>query len=272
MRLCQLCRPEDFGRQSRSQGESNLKIGPFGFSQQDLVIPVAGIPLTVVRTYNSLNPRRGDFGYGWTYAINDLDVVLDEEREEIEGWPLDIVEAPTQRFSQRTGGGRNVTLTLPDGQRTTFAFYFDGPHTCVAGAPSPYCWFARWQAAPGIHWGLEAQGNNTLNTVLASWGKGNPYWEAGDSRLPIDDFDFRGFVLTNLDGTKYFLDRDDHGEYEVLTQEGSNYVVHAWAKPRLSRIEQRTGDKIYIQSDQIYHNKPTNGVTRGLYFNGAMMG
>jgi RHS repeat-associated protein len=248
--------------------ESNLKIGQFGFSQQDLVIPVAGIPLTVVRTYNSLNLRRGDFGYGWTYSLNDVDVVLDEERQETEGWSLGNEEDPAEFFSQRIGGGRNVTLTLPDGQRTTFAFYFDGPHTCVSGAPSPYCWFGRWQAAPGVRtWGLEAQGNNTLNTLLASWGTGQPYWEAGgDSRLPMDAFDFRGFVLTNLDGTKYFLDREDGGEYSVLTQEGSNYVVQAWGKPRLSRIEQRTGDKIYIQSDQVYHTNPTNGVTRRIIF------
>ncbi|SPE59305.1 hypothetical protein SBV1_310029 [Verrucomicrobia bacterium] len=48
--------------------ESNLKLGQFSFSQSDLSIPVAGIPLTVVRTYNSLNPMLGDFGYGLNLA------------------------------------------------------------------------------------------------------------------------------------------------------------------------------------------------------------
>ena len=38
------------------------------FSEQDLVIAVNGIPLTVTRTYRSLNPRSADFGYGWTYG------------------------------------------------------------------------------------------------------------------------------------------------------------------------------------------------------------
>jgi hypothetical protein len=37
------------------------------------VDPVNGIPLTVVRTYNSLNPRAGDFGVSWTYALNSMD-------------------------------------------------------------------------------------------------------------------------------------------------------------------------------------------------------
>ena len=39
------------------------KLGQFSFSEQDLVLPLNGIPLTVTRKYNSLNPRSGDFGY-----------------------------------------------------------------------------------------------------------------------------------------------------------------------------------------------------------------
>src|SRR5439155_17490209 len=64
-----MSRPEFFTLLNEARRNVILKLGQFSFSQQDLVIPVAGIPLTVVRTYNSLNLRRGDFGYGWTYAI-----------------------------------------------------------------------------------------------------------------------------------------------------------------------------------------------------------
>jgi hypothetical protein len=83
--------------------DSNLKIGQFSFSQQDLVIPVNGIPLTVTRTYNSINPDKGDFGYSWTYALNDMDVALDETRDETAtGYPDDDDESPAVEFSQRT--------------------------------------------------------------------------------------------------------------------------------------------------------------------------
>ncbi len=61
--------------------DNALKIGQFSFSEQDLVIPVNGIPLTVVRTYNSFNLVQGDFGYNWTYALNDMDAVIDEDRQ-----------------------------------------------------------------------------------------------------------------------------------------------------------------------------------------------
>jgi hypothetical protein len=52
MRLRQLCHAEDFTRAAGRQEESQLKIGLFSFSEQDLVIPVNGFRLTGTRTYN----------------------------------------------------------------------------------------------------------------------------------------------------------------------------------------------------------------------------
>ena len=109
------------------QLESQLKIGQFGFSEQDLVIPVSGIPLTVTRTYNSLNPRSGDFGYAWKMALNSMDVQLDEQRQPVtigtDEAPFADVEEDANNLplvvSLRVGGGWDVTLTLPDGRRTT---------------------------------------------------------------------------------------------------------------------------------------------------------
>ena len=109
---------------------TQLKIGQFSFSEQDLVLPVNGIPLTVTRTYNSLNPRSGDFGYSWTYALNSMDVQLDDQRQDV---TIGSDQAPFADddtdanglpavVNIRTGGGLDVTLTLPDGRRTTFAF------------------------------------------------------------------------------------------------------------------------------------------------------
>jgi hypothetical protein len=52
--------------------ESDLKIGHFSFSEEDLVLPVNGFPLTITRTYNSLNLKKGEFGRSWTYTFSDL--------------------------------------------------------------------------------------------------------------------------------------------------------------------------------------------------------
>ena len=59
------------------------QVGQFSFTEQDLVIPVNGIPLTVTRTYSSLNPRSADFGYSWTYTLIGMDVELDDERQDV---------------------------------------------------------------------------------------------------------------------------------------------------------------------------------------------
>jgi len=103
---------------ARIPAQHQLKIGQFSFSVQDLVVPVSGMPLTVVRTYNSFNLNQGDFGYGWTYAINDVNLEIDEFREKRR------IDSAEGRFSLRVGGGRDVTLTLPDGNRTTFSLLF----------------------------------------------------------------------------------------------------------------------------------------------------
>ncbi len=49
--------------------EGNMKIGNFSLSFVDLSIPVSGLAINVVRTYDSRDNRKRDFGIGW-----DLDI------------------------------------------------------------------------------------------------------------------------------------------------------------------------------------------------------
>jgi len=53
---------------SNSVSNSDLKIGQFSFTEQDMTIPVNGIPLIVTRTLRFDEPEQGDFGFSWTYA------------------------------------------------------------------------------------------------------------------------------------------------------------------------------------------------------------
>ena len=53
----------------------DLKLGNFTLSFTDLSIPVSGIPITVTRTYDSLNAdSRDDLGYGWRLELRDTNV------------------------------------------------------------------------------------------------------------------------------------------------------------------------------------------------------
>jgi RHS repeat-associated protein len=238
--------------------DSNLKLGQFSFSQQDIIIPVNGIPLTVTRTYNSLNPDKGDFGYSWTYTLGDMDVALDETREEDLGWVDDFsnVGEPGQEreFSQRSAGGRDVTLTLPNGRRTTF--YYTPTHDML-GDETP-----AWTAAPGNPAGLTlaAQGNPQYQLP----GIGGNGWVGGgmndDMNTPYEAGDFPGFILTTPDNTRYIINREDLGTYDM-----DNYIVHAYGKPHLAEIDEPSDNKITINQSGITYIAPNNAQKQVLF-------
>jgi len=75
----------------------NYKPGRVKFTINDFTLPVAGLPITISRTYDSLQRNRvGDFGFGWSLAISSPQITVDP--------------------------AHNVTITLADGSRKTFYF------------------------------------------------------------------------------------------------------------------------------------------------------
>ncbi len=76
----------------------DLKVGNFELSFTDLEVPVSGIPITITRTYRSLDKTKGDFGVGWNLSF-----------------------ACTYTIDPNF----NVTLNLPDGKRATFFIGID---------------------------------------------------------------------------------------------------------------------------------------------------
>jgi RHS repeat-associated protein len=54
----------------------NVKVGNFTLSYRDLSIPVAGIPIQVVRTYDSRIKSSQDFGFGWSLSYNTVTVQI----------------------------------------------------------------------------------------------------------------------------------------------------------------------------------------------------
>ncbi|MGD8813064.1 MAG: Ig-like domain-containing protein, partial [Anaerolineales bacterium] len=73
------------------------KPGRVRFTLVDLTVPLTGLPITIGRTYDSLERNLpGDFGHGWSLAIGN----------------------PRLKVNQ----AHDVTLTMPDGRRVTFFF------------------------------------------------------------------------------------------------------------------------------------------------------
>jgi len=233
--------------------ESNLKIGQFSFSQQDLIIPVNGIPLTVTRSYNSQDPHEGDFGYGWTYTLSDMNVVIDEVRQQ-------KTDKRSNTYSIRIGGNRDVTLTLPNGQRTTF--YYNPRYS-----PGTIQYYPQWQVGPG------APPNTTLvpgpnsaqvEDLYPEINGQQPYWEdlANHSDVPDSAYDFPSFILTTSDGTKYLLGRQNLGAHPMsggagTGDTGNGYTDQAWGTPYLAKIIERNSNTINFATNAITFNSPS---------------
>jgi len=159
--------------------EGELKLGNFQLSFTDLAIPVAGIPISVTRTYDTLTANdEDDFGFGW----------------------FDLV---TKGFQ----AGDKVYLTLPGGQRETFTFapeldrlggFLVDPITGSGGLYHP-------------RFISESDSNNvlTVDDVLITLSESGQY--AGLAGLlynPIEPYFGGQYTLTTGEGIVYDIDAE----------------------------------------------------------------
>ncbi|QDU59615.1 tRNA3(Ser)-specific nuclease WapA precursor [Planctomycetes bacterium Pan216] len=166
--------------------EGNAKIGHFTMSVTDLEVPLAGIPITVGRTYDTRQADdAGDFGFGWT-----LDIADGEIRETVRN-----VEA--ERTSGLFGAtpfriGTRVYLTGPDGERGGYTF-----DPVPEGGALGTLWRPRFIADPGVFHEL------SVDPV--------PLQQSADGTFALYLFGLNWnpsvYTLTTKDGTEYRYDQ-----------------------------------------------------------------
>ncbi|MCA9405380.1 MAG: hypothetical protein KC684_02500 [Candidatus Omnitrophica bacterium] len=101
--------------------DGNAKVGNFTVSFEDITIPVAGIPITLVRTYDSREKTAGDFGFGWQLSSNDIQI--QESRVLGSGWQQPLNHPPIPElpyYSLEETEPHYITVTYPDGQVDRF--------------------------------------------------------------------------------------------------------------------------------------------------------
>lgn len=100
------------------------KVGNFTLAFQDLSIPVACLPITVTRVYDSRDTTRGDFGVGWRLDLQTMRLRV--SREHGSAWHVDLIEVPgpfgfpIPTFVLVEDDVHKVSLTLPDGHVEEF--------------------------------------------------------------------------------------------------------------------------------------------------------
>ena len=192
----------------------DLKLGRLLLPVTDLTIPVAGIPITVTRVYDSLEANRsGDFGFGWSLALQNARI-----QESIPTDPWEKQGIPPFFGGQTFDYGTRVTLLAPDGRRIGFTFQPKVRDLSIPGGPPVNHLFGtvykpHYQPDPGVYYKLEAD-----DDALQITGDGSvKQYLTGFSYNP------RAYKLTARDGTIYRYDQFDG--LQTITNRNGNVLT-----------------------------------------------
>ena len=99
-----------------------MKIGNFTLSNDDLNIPLAGLPITVTRNYDSRKSnQKGDFGNGWDLGLSNLKLEITSNIGE-KGWYQQITKSGFfSLYEIKESKEHKVTITYPTGEVEEFS-------------------------------------------------------------------------------------------------------------------------------------------------------
>ena len=233
--------------------QSRAKIGQLLFTETDIEVPSEGLPLILSRTYDSFNPKGGDFGPGWTLSLYDLQVEINEQRDV---WIDPETEDP---FEVRVGGRRDLTVTLPGGARTTFRHQLT-PGPTDGGIPC-FCYEANWVAPPGVSATLTAMGNRELRFIPFQQEM-PPFWTDAGPGTPWENYDFRGWNLTNTDGSVMEIGRPWVGSVPLETASVLPRSVEVYGAPTLRSIKLPSGERVEVSNGETIRIDQVNALNR----------
>src|SRR5262249_20031728 len=135
--------------------ERNAKVGDLTLFFTDLTVPLPGLPIQIIRSYDSRDKRLGDFGFGWTLGLKN--VRLEKNRNLGKNWTEDAtVSNGFSTFCLVPNSERFVTVTFPDGRVYKFQ--------AVSG---PRCQRFSLITAPRLQFQQVPTGPGTFGATLA---------------------------------------------------------------------------------------------------------
>lgn len=114
--------------------KGSMKVGHFSVSFVDLQVPVAGLPITLTRTYDSRNLSRGDFGHGWRLDVSSVSAQANGPAGQ--GWGVQTSPGPFTQFCYYPTRAHVVTITMSDGR--VYEFEPVLARTCQSFDPTIY--------------------------------------------------------------------------------------------------------------------------------------
>jgi RHS repeat-associated protein len=237
----------------RAVAEGEQKVGNFRVSFTDLSVPLAGIPIEVIRTYDSRDKRAGDFGVGWTLDVRNMR--LQESVEAGLGWEATVTPGFLPNYCIQPKRSHAVSVTMPNNEVLRFE-----------AVPTPQCsrvyppreTTIGYRAMPGTYATLAPVGEATVY-VNASF--------PGDAELldynTLETKDFNLFRLTLPNGAEFLIDQraglreatDANGNKLTIgsggiTHSGGQSVAFARdAQGRITRVTDPAGNSLAYAYD-----------------------
>ena len=171
------------------------KVGNFTVSFLDLELPLAGLPIRVMRTYDSRDKRRGDFGVGWRVDVSNLRVV--ESGTPGLGWQGTKTGIILPTYCIEPAKAQIVSITFPD--NSVFEFEPVTAPRCQQIIPITFA-AVEFRARPGTSATLEAL---DASTVFVSGGPVGPLQLIDDGTIELYDPDL--YRLTMPDGRAFVI-------------------------------------------------------------------
>jgi RHS repeat-associated protein len=210
------------------QVDGRLKLGNLTFSATDLTVPVAGIPITIGRTYDSTNATRsGDFGYGWKLTLGGYSATVDPATTApsfLNGYatfraptPANQTVPPTHIYVKRPDGGVDGYTFTPVPAEVLFGIVLS------------------WYPA------FTPDDLNVLNALVAD-------------QIPLNRFDSTGEYFDYELGGYNPANPSFGGAFDIVEYSGLKHEVDARTGKQLS-VRDRNENKLTFTGDAIVSNR-----------------
>ncbi|HPD00879.1 MAG TPA: DUF6531 domain-containing protein, partial [Acetivibrio sp.] len=229
--------------------EGEKKVGNFSIFFEDLAVPMAGLPISVTRTYDSRNKQKGDFGIGWTMALKDIKI--DESYIPGKYWVQEeIGDKLSRRYNLYETKEHIITVTFPSGRVDKFGIEVN---------PNFQKYEPLWETT------VKFVAKEGRNSKLEALDVSNECILNGDG-LVTSDIEYYNpdrYKLTTEDGTVYIINQnsgvekitDANGNTVTFTKDG---IVHSAGKKvtfkrdnqgRITEITDPAGSSVKYEYD-----------------------
>ena len=203
--------------------EGGLKLGNLTLPFLDFELPALGVPLEVIRIYDSRDKRRGDFGVGWRLSLSQVTV-----RENIapgSAWSGTVSSGTSPAYCILPNRPHVITIVFPDGE--VFRFQVTLSPECQPLVPQQVVTL-KYQPMAGTRATLEPVDQDLESLVVGTFPGAIELWDQG--------------AVGIHDATTYRLTTDDGRTFEIHDQDG------------LRSITDRNGNVLGLGSQGISHS------------------